>query len=161
VFPGIQGGPLMHVIAAKAVAFKEAMEPGFKEYQQQVVKNAQTMAEVFIARGYEVVSGGTDDHLFLVSFIEQGLTGKDVDAWLGSGQHHGQQERGPQRPAVALCDQRHPCRHARHHHARLRHARGSAIGRLDVRPDRRPRRSGGDRCREGGCSHSASAVYER
>jgi glycine hydroxymethyltransferase len=84
VFPGTQGGPLMHVIAAKAVAFKEALEPGFKAYQQQVVLNAQTMAEVFLARGYDVVSGGTNDHLFLVSFIEQGLTGKDVDAWLGA-----------------------------------------------------------------------------
>jgi len=84
VFPGTQGGPLMHVIAAKAVAFKEAMEPAFKEYQRQVVMNAQAMAEVFLSRGYDVVSGGTDDHLFLVSFIEQGLTGKDVDAWLGS-----------------------------------------------------------------------------
>lgn len=84
VFPGIQGGPLMHVIAAKAVAFKEAMEPAFKIYQQQVVTNARAMAEVFIQRGYEVVSGGTDDHLFLVSFIPQGLTGKAVDAWLGA-----------------------------------------------------------------------------
>jgi glycine hydroxymethyltransferase len=84
VFPGIQGGPLMHVIAAKAVAFKEALEPSFKVYQQQVVLNAQTMAEVFLSRGYDVVSGGTNDHLFLVSFIEQGLTGKDVDAWLGA-----------------------------------------------------------------------------
>jgi glycine hydroxymethyltransferase len=84
VFPGTQGGPLMHVIAAKAVAFKEALEPTFKEYQRQVVHNAQAMAEVFLARGYEVVSGGTDDHLFLVSFIGQGLTGKDVDAWLGA-----------------------------------------------------------------------------
>ncbi|WP_296809144.1 serine hydroxymethyltransferase [Thiocapsa sp.] len=84
VFPGIQGGPLMHVIAAKAVAFKEALEPGFKVYQQQVLLNAQTMAEVFFSRGYDVVSGGTNDHLFLVSFIEQGLTGKDVDAWLGA-----------------------------------------------------------------------------
>jgi glycine hydroxymethyltransferase len=83
VFPGIQGGPLMHVIAAKAVAFKEAMEPAFKDYQRQVVQNAQTMAEVFLSRGFDVVSGGTDDHLFLVSFIAQGLTGKDVDAWLG------------------------------------------------------------------------------
>ncbi|MBK1722726.1 serine hydroxymethyltransferase [Thiocystis violacea] len=83
VFPGIQGGPLMHVIAAKAVAFKEALEPSFKTYQEQVVRNARAMAEVFIARGYDVVSGGTDDHLFLVSFIDQGLTGKDVDAWLG------------------------------------------------------------------------------
>jgi len=84
VFPGSQGGPLMHVIAAKAVAFKEAMEPEFKTYQQQVLRNAQAMAEVFIARDYEVVSGGTSDHLFLVSFIEQGLTGKDVEAWLGA-----------------------------------------------------------------------------
>ncbi len=84
VFPGTQGGPLMHVIAAKAVAFKEAMEPEFKAYQHQVLLNAQTMAEVFLSRGYEVVSGGTNDHLFLVSFIPQGLTGKEVDAWLGA-----------------------------------------------------------------------------
>lgn len=83
VFPGFQGGPLMHVIAAKAIAFKEAMLPEFKTYQQQVIKNAQAMAEVFMARGYDVVSKGTDDHLFLVSFIEAGLTGKEVDAWLG------------------------------------------------------------------------------
>ena len=83
IFPGTQGGPLMHVIAAKAVAFKEALQPEFKEYQKQVVKNAQAMASVFIERGYEVVSGGTDDHLFLVSFIEKGLTGKAVDAWSG------------------------------------------------------------------------------
>ena len=83
VFPGTQGGPLMHVIAAKAVAFKEALEPEFKTYQAQVVTNARAMAKVFIERGYDVVSGGTDNHLFLVSFIKQGLTGKDVDAWLG------------------------------------------------------------------------------
>ena len=84
VFPGTQGGPLMHVIAAKAVAFKEAMEPQYKVYQQQVIDNARAMAEVFMERGYDVVSKGTDDHLFLVSFIEAGLTGKDVDAWLGA-----------------------------------------------------------------------------
>ncbi|MCP4995185.1 MAG: serine hydroxymethyltransferase [Gammaproteobacteria bacterium] len=84
VFPGTQGGPLMHVIAAKAVAFKEAMEPEFKQYQEQVKINAQAMAQVFLDRGYDVVSGGTDDHLFLVSFIKAGLTGKDVDAWLGA-----------------------------------------------------------------------------
>jgi glycine hydroxymethyltransferase len=83
VFPGFQGGPLMHVVAAKAVAFKEAMLPEFKTYQEQVVKNAKVMADVFMKRGYDVVSKGTDDHLFLVSFIEAGLTGKDVDAWLG------------------------------------------------------------------------------
>ena len=84
VFPGTQGGPLMHVIAAKAVAFKEAMEPEFTEYQKQVMVNAQAMAKVFMQSGYDVVSKGTDDHLFLVSFIEAGLTGKDVDAWLGA-----------------------------------------------------------------------------
>ena len=84
VFPGTQGGPLMHVIAGKAVAFKEALEPSFKEYQAQVVTNARAMARVFIDRGFDVVSGGTDNHLFLVSFIKQGLTGKDVDAWLGA-----------------------------------------------------------------------------
>ncbi|PYY69247.1 MULTISPECIES: serine hydroxymethyltransferase [Pseudomonas] len=83
VFPGGQGGPLMHVIAAKAVCFKEALEPGFKTYQAQVIRNAQAMAQVFIERGYDVVSGGTDNHLFLVSLIRQGLTGKDADAALG------------------------------------------------------------------------------
>ena len=84
IFPGIQGGPLMHIIAAKAVAFKEAMSDDFKSYQKQVVVNARAMADVFMNRGYEVVSSGTDDHLFLVSFISHGLTGKDVDAALGS-----------------------------------------------------------------------------
>ena len=84
IFPGIQGGPLMHIIAAKAVSFKEAMSEDYKNYQRQVKVNAQAMADTFIDRGYDVVSGGTDDHLFLVSFIEQGLTGKEVDAALGS-----------------------------------------------------------------------------
>ncbi|XHF43401.1 serine hydroxymethyltransferase [Metapseudomonas boanensis] len=83
VFPGGQGGPLMHVIAAKAVCFKEALDPGFKDYQAQVIKNAQGMAKVFMERGYDVVSGGTDNHLFLVSLIRQGITGKDADAALG------------------------------------------------------------------------------
>ncbi len=83
VFPGTQGGPLMHVIAAKAVAFKEALEPAFKAYQQQVIKNAQAMAEVFVQRGFDIVSGGTDNHLMLVSLIPKGLTGKDADAALG------------------------------------------------------------------------------
>lgn len=83
VFPGCQGGPLMHVVAAKAVAFKEAMEPEFTEYQHQVVRNAQAMAQVFMDRGYDVISRGTDNHLFLVSFVQSGLTGKAVDAWLG------------------------------------------------------------------------------
>lgn len=82
IFPGIQGGPLMHVIAAKAVAFKEAMLPEFAVYQQQVVNNAKAMAEVFISRGFDVVSGGTDNHLMLVSLIPKGITGKAADAAL-------------------------------------------------------------------------------
>jgi len=84
VFPGAQGGPLEHVIAAKAVCFKEALQPEFKAYQQQVVKNAQAMAEVFIQRGFDVVSGGTKNHLFLLSLIKQDITGKDADAALGN-----------------------------------------------------------------------------
>jgi len=83
VFPESQGGPLMHVIAAKAVCFREAMSDEFKAYQKQVVKNAQTMAHGFMARGYDVVSGGTDDHLFLLSLVKQDITGKDADAALG------------------------------------------------------------------------------
>ena len=83
VFPGGQGGPLMHVIAAKAICFKEAMSDEFKVYQQQVVKNAQAMAQVFIERGFDVVSGGTQNHLFLLSLIKQDITGKDADAALG------------------------------------------------------------------------------
>ena len=84
VFPGTQGGPLVHVIAGKAVAFKEAMEPEFKTWAKQVKANAKAMASVFIERGFDVVSGGTENHLFLVSFIRQGLTGKLVDAALGA-----------------------------------------------------------------------------
>jgi len=83
VFPGTQGGPLMHVIAAKAVSFKEAMEPEYKVYQQQVITNARAMANAFIERGYNIVSGGTDNHLFLVDLIDKGLTGKAADAALG------------------------------------------------------------------------------
>ena len=83
VFPGQQGGPLMHVIAAKAVAFKEAMSQEFVSYQRQVLTNASVMANAFIERGYDVVSNGTEDHLFLVSLIKQGVTGKDADAALG------------------------------------------------------------------------------
>ncbi|AIR71092.1 serine hydroxymethyltransferase [Dickeya fangzhongdai] len=83
VFPGGQGGPLMHVIAGKAVALKEAMEPEFKTYQQQVAKNAKAMVEVFLSRGFNVVSGGTDNHLFLLDLVSKNLTGKDADAALG------------------------------------------------------------------------------
>ncbi len=84
VFPGTQGGPLMHVIAAKAVAFKEALQPEFQQYQGRVLANARAMAQVFMDRGYKVVSGGTDDHLFLVDLIDKGITGKAADAALGA-----------------------------------------------------------------------------
>ena len=84
VFPGTQGGPLMHVIAAKAVAFKEALQPDFKEYQRRVVDNARAMASVMMERGYKIVSGGTDNHLFLVDLVDKGLTGKEADAALGN-----------------------------------------------------------------------------
>lgn len=83
VFPGTQGGPLMHVIAGKAVAFKEALEPEFKDYQAQVVKNAQAMAKAIMARGYKIVSGGTENHLMLIDMIGREITGKDAEAALG------------------------------------------------------------------------------
>ncbi|OOC11078.1 MULTISPECIES: serine hydroxymethyltransferase [Thioalkalivibrio] len=83
IFPGTQGGPLMHVIAGKAVAFKEALEPEFKTYQKQVIANARAMAEVLVERGFDIVSGGTDNHLFLLSLVSKGMTGKDADAALG------------------------------------------------------------------------------
>ncbi|MEE9452264.1 MAG: serine hydroxymethyltransferase [Gammaproteobacteria bacterium] len=84
VFPGMQGGPLMHVIAAKAIAFQEALQPEFKVYQQQVIDNAKIMAQTLIERGYNIVSGGTDDHLFLVDLIDKGITGKEADQALGA-----------------------------------------------------------------------------
>ena len=83
VFPGNQGGPLMHAIAGKAVCFKEALEDNFKTYQEQVVKNAKAMAEVIIDRGYEIISGGTENHLMLISLVKQEMTGKEADRWLG------------------------------------------------------------------------------
>ena len=83
VFPGTQGGPLMHIIAAKAVAFKEAMAPEFKVYQQNVLANSRAMADIFTERSYKIVSGGTDNHLFLVDLVNKGLTGKEADAALG------------------------------------------------------------------------------
>lgn len=83
VFPGSQGGPLMHVIAAKAVAFQEALDPAFKAYQQQILDNARAMAECFKKRGYTVVSGGTDNHMFLLSLLDRDITGKDAEIRLG------------------------------------------------------------------------------
>ena len=83
VFPGNQGGPLMHVIAAKAICFKEALEDNFKTYQEQVIKNAKAMAKVIQERGYEIISGGTENHLMLISLVKQEMTGKEADKWLG------------------------------------------------------------------------------
>ncbi len=83
VFPGTQGGPLMHVIAAKAVAFGEALQPEFETYAKQVIKNAQTMAEEFVKRGYKIISGGTDNHLMLIDLSEKGITGKEAENALG------------------------------------------------------------------------------
>jgi glycine hydroxymethyltransferase len=108
VFPGTQGGPLMHVIAAKAVAFKEALEPTFKDYQKQVLANSRAMAAVMLERGYDVVSGGT-----------------------GIRAHHRQQECGAERPAVAVCHQRHPHRHTGHYHAWLQGKGSGRTCRLD------------------------------
>ncbi|RYY00416.1 serine hydroxymethyltransferase, partial [bacterium] len=84
VFPGTQGGPLVHVIAAKAVAFKEALEPSFKEYQTQVLKNAKVLAETLLSKGIDLVSGGTDNHLLLIDLRAKGLTGKAIEAELGN-----------------------------------------------------------------------------
>ena len=83
IFPGTQGGPLMHVIAAKAVCFKEALDPAFKDYQKQVKANAKKMAATFMERGINIVSNGTENHMFLVDLIKEGITGKDADAALG------------------------------------------------------------------------------
>ena len=83
IFPGSQGGPLMHIIAAKAVAFKEALQPDFKIYQTQILKNAKIMAETVMQRGYKVVSNGTHNHMFLIDLIQQDIAGKDAEAWLG------------------------------------------------------------------------------
>jgi glycine hydroxymethyltransferase len=83
IFPGSQGGPLMHVIAAKAVAFKEALQPEFKRYQEHVIENAKAMANTCIERGYKVVSGGTENHLFLLDLIDKNITGKDAEQALG------------------------------------------------------------------------------
>jgi glycine hydroxymethyltransferase len=84
VMPGIQGGPLMHVIAAKAVAFKEALQPDFKIYAQNVVKNAQTLAQALIAKGYKIISGGTDNHVMLIDLTAKGVTGKTAENALHS-----------------------------------------------------------------------------
>jgi glycine hydroxymethyltransferase len=102
VFPGIQGGPLMHVIAAKAVAFREALEPDFKIYQEQVIRNADTMAKRFIERGFDIVSGGTDSHVFLIDLIKKNLSGKEAEAALHDANITVNKNTVPQEPRSAF-----------------------------------------------------------
>jgi glycine hydroxymethyltransferase len=112
VFPGIQGGPLMHVIAAKAVAFKEALGDPFRQYQKQTVTNAATLADTLKENGLDLVSGGTDNHLMLVNLTRLGITGRDAEDGLGTCRHHRQQKCHPFRNPQPPCNQRHPYRHA-------------------------------------------------
>ncbi len=154
IFPGTQGGPLMHVIAAKAVAFREALQPEFADYQRQVVANARAMAAALMARGYKIVSGGTDNHLFLVDLIERTLHRQGRGRRARPGQHHRQQEHGAERPALAVRHQRPAHRHAGGDHARLQGGRGDGARRLDRRRARRRERRGGDRAHApGGARH--------
>ena len=134
LFPGHQGGPLMHVIAAKAVCFKEAAGEGFKAYQAQVIANARAMAARFMSRGHKVVSGGTDNHMFLVDLIDKGITGKDAGSGPWPGQHHGEPQHGAWRPALALHHQRPAPGHPGGDHAGLQGSRVRSAGGLDVRP---------------------------
>ena len=133
VFPGTQGGPLMHVIAAKAVALLEALQPEFKDYQKQVVANARAMCARLQKRGYKIVCGGTDNHLFLLDLSDKAHHRQGCGCRARQGAHHRQQERGAERSAPAHGHQRHSHRHARRHHARLQGARVRADRRLDCR----------------------------
>ena len=121
VFPGVQGGPLMHIIAAKAVCFKEALEPAFVDYQRQIVANAQRLAAALSAAGFRLVSGGTDNHLMLVDVFSKGHHRQGRRSGARQGRHHRQQERDSVRSESADGRERHPHRHAGGHHAR--HAR--------------------------------------
>ena len=132
VFPGIQGGPLMHVIAAKAVAFKEALAPAFKDYQRQVVANARAMAAVIQRRGYRIVSGGTDNHLMLIDLSDRPTPAR-TRTRPERGPHHGEQELGAERSALALRHLGPAHRHAGADHARLRTDRLRDAGGLAVR----------------------------
>ncbi len=135
IFPGLQGGPLMHVIAAKAVALREALTPEFKAYAHAVVANAKALAEPILAGGYKLVTGGTDNHLMLVDLTPKGLTGKAAEAALDRAAHHLQQERRSVRPAEADGDLGHSARVAGRDLARLRDG-GIHRVRADDRRDR-------------------------
>ena len=131
VFPGLQGGPLMHVIAAKAVAFGEALRPSFKTYARNVVENAKALAETLKSHGLDIVSGGTDTHLMLVDLRPKKLTGKVAEARARPRPHHLQQERHSLRSGKADRDLRRPARLAGRHHPRLRYRRIPASRRHD------------------------------
>ena len=112
VFPGIQGGPLMHVIAGKAICFGEALKPEFRDYIEQVIENARTLAEVLAAGGLRLISGGTDNHLMLVDVTPLGIGGKQAEEALEPVRHHRQQEHDPLRRAQADGPLGHPHRHS-------------------------------------------------
>ena len=118
VFPGTQGGPLMHVIAAKAVSFREALQPDFKVYCGQIIRNAQALSAALTGLGFQIVSGGTDNHLMLVDLRNKGVTGKVAEKVLGRGGDHGEQEHGAEGDAVSVRHERRAHRHARGHHPR-------------------------------------------
>ena len=131
VFPGVQGGPLMHIIAAKAVCFKEALEPAFAGYQRQIVANASRLASVLSDAGFRLVSGGTDNHLMLVDVFSQGITGRDAEAALGKAGITVNKNAIPVRSEQADGRERHPHRHARDYLARPARARDGPRRRTD------------------------------
>ena len=151
VFPGTQGGPLMHVIAAKAVAFKEALSPEFAVYQRQVVANARAMAGAFTKRGYKIVSGGTDNHLFLLDLIAQKVTGKDADAALGAAHITVNKNAVPNDPRPPMITSGLRIGTPAVDDARLQGGRGRGARQPDLRPPRQPRRAQppGQRRRQG------------
>ena len=146
IFPGLQGGPLMHVIAAKAVAFKEALDPSFKLYQQQVLKNAQIVAETLTARGLRIVSGRTESHLMLVDLRKLDMEARHhrqgSRSGFGQRPHDHQQKRHPQRPRKTHGHQRRAHRHPRHDHARLQGRRGPHDCEFDSRRAGQPKGRG-------------------
>ncbi len=158
IFPGGQGGPLMHVIAAKAVAFKEAMAPEFRDYQEQVIDNARVMAKVLQERGLRIVSGRTDCHMFLVDLRAKKITGKDAETVLGPRAHDGEQERHPQRSGEAVRHQRHPHRLAGDDDARVPGAGGRAARQSDRRRAGCAAGRQGHRARGGGGQAAVRAV---
>jgi len=157
VFPGVQAGPLMHIIAAKAVAFKEAQEFGFREYQRQIIRNAQQLAKTLQEHDFDLVTGGTDNHLMLVRLTNKGVNGRDAADWMEMAGMVVNKNLVPQRPALGARDLRHPPRHARHDHPRDEGG-GDGQGRQLDRPrhPRGPRRPGKPEARGAGAGEEGS-----